>query len=195
LKHGPVEDMDWPKLHPGQQITGLKASRLEPLKPNSKAPDLNRIEAELEALKLSGEGNQWRGNETEWFSRKLLGSRENRHDFIFFTIFTTFWTSTNFLGCILSNFWIRFWPKILKWTLVLLRIFYFKFDQLVFGKPMKPVPTGFSGFLENQPNFDWNFNPWSWAKGWGGQGWQVAKSCLPMVSEMGESAGADYSWV
>jgi hypothetical protein len=67
----------------------LKATRLEPLKPNSKAPDLNRIKAELEASKLSGEGNQWRGNENR-FLRKLLGSHENRHDFRFFTIFTTF---------------------------------------------------------------------------------------------------------
>jgi hypothetical protein len=76
---------------------------------------------------------RWGGNRN-WVvfkkPRKPLGFHENNHDFLFlFMIFIIFWTSTNFVGRILSNFLILFWSKILKWTIVFLEFLFQNFKK------------------------------------------------------------------
>jgi hypothetical protein len=109
-----------------------------------------------------------RGNE------KLNGFQDNRAIFrktawfFFFPFdFYIIFTSPNLLGHITLNFWILFWPKILKWTLVFLEFFIsiflqffqnFKFDRPVFSKLVKPAPNGFFSLHKNQSIFYRYFN-------------------------------------
>jgi hypothetical protein len=64
-------------------------------------------------------------------------------------------TSMNFVDRVASIFWIMFWPKTFKWTLVFLDFLFQIFESFKFDQRF----SGFYRFSRNQLVVDWYFNP------------------------------------